>query len=118
MKEKNGGKGSCLKAGIQAATGDIVIFQDADLEYDPADYQAMILPILDGRTEAVLGVRVGSGREMMSRKTFYYWVSWLGGELITGTTNLLYSNHAIEYEGCYKAFTKQALASITITARI
>jgi glycosyltransferase involved in cell wall biosynthesis len=114
LKEKNGGKGSSLKEGIQRATGDIVIFQDADLEYDPEDYPAMVQPILEGRTEMVLGVRIARDHALYKWKSPYYFMSWLGNSLITWTTNLLYWNNAGEYEGCYKAFTRKALGSIRI----
>ena len=114
LKEKNGGKGSCLKRGIQEATGDTIIFQDADLEYAPEDYLAMIQPILDGRTEVTLGVRKKNDHTRYKWKSPYYLASWFGNEFITWTTNILYGNKAGEYEGCYKAFTKEALNSIDI----
>lgn len=111
LKEKNGGKGSAVKAGISVATGDMVIFQDADLEYDPEDYPAMIQPVLDGRTEAVLGVRNSKDRTLHS---VYYDVSSFGNTIITLLTNALYGNNASEYEGCYKVFTKSLLNKIVI----
>lgn len=111
FKEKNGGKGSAVKVGIEVATGDIVIFQDADLEYDPEDYPAMIQPVLNGQTEAVLGVRNSKDRTLHSA---YYDVSSFGNTIITLLTNVLYWNNASEYEGCYKVFTKKLLDNITI----
>jgi dolichol-phosphate mannosyltransferase len=114
LKDKNSGKGSSLKRGIQEATGDIIIFQDADLEYDPEDYSDMIRPILESRTEITLGVRIESDHAKYKWKSPYYMASWFGNKLITWTTNLLYWNNAGEYEGCYKAFTKRALDEITI----
>ncbi len=113
LKEKNGGKGSAVKAGIRAATGDLVIFQDADLEYDPNDYKAMVKPVLDGQSVAVMGVRY-ENREKL--KPMYYRVSSLGNKAITILTNLLYLNNAGEYEGCYKVFTKELLDSININS--
>ena len=111
LKDKNGGKGSAIKAGIAVATGDMVIFQDADLEYDPEDYPAMIQPVLDGRTEAVLGVR-HDNREKL--RPLYYRISSLGNNVITFLTNVLFWNNASEYEGCYKVFRKSLLDKITI----
>lgn len=111
--EKNRGKGGAVKTGIEHATGEIIIFQDADLEYDPGDYSAMIAPIMDGRTEAVLGVRIQPSHDERKRKPLY-WLTWLGNETITVVTNLLYGNNAGEYEGCYKAFTARLLRAIDV----
>lgn len=115
LKDKNEGKGAALKAGIGRATGDIVIFQDADLEYEPQDYTALIKPILDGKTKAVLGVRM-EPRHDTRRRWLMYWLSWIGNKCITWTTNILYGNNALEYEGCYRAFTKSLLDSIKVRA--
>lgn len=116
LKKKNEGKGAAIKVGLREATGDIVIFQDADLEYDPGDYRAMIQPILDSKTEIVLGVRTKADRNKLKYKSLYNWISWLGGKVITWTTNILFWNNASEYEGCLKAFTKKLLDSIEVKA--
>lgn len=115
FKNKNEGKGAAIKTGLTQAQGELVIFQDADLEYDPRDYSAMIQPILDGKTEVVLGVRIKPERDERRRKSLY-WLSFIGNKLITWTTNLLFWNNAGEYEGCYKAFTKRLLDTVSITA--
>ncbi len=111
--EKNLGKGGAVKTGFKNATGDILIIQDADLEYDPNDYFSVIKPILGGKTEAVLGVRIKPKRDARKRKSLY-WLSWLGNHIITRTTNLLYWNNAGEYEACYKAFTKKLIDSVPV----
>ena len=111
--EKNLGKGGAIKTGFQKATGDICIIQDADLEYDPEDYHAVIRPILDGKTDIVLGNRIFPKRDERRKKSLY-WLSWLGNHLITFTTNILYWNDAGEYEACYKAFTKKALSAVRV----
>lgn len=111
--EKNLGKGGAVKTGFKNATGEIVIVQDADLEYDPNDYLAVIKPILEGKTEVTNGVRISPENDDRKKKSFY-WLSWLGNNLITWTTNLLYWNNAGEYEGCYKAFTKRLIDSIEV----
>lgn len=110
VAEPSPGKGAALKRGIRAATGDIILFQDADLEYDPQDYPAVIAPIVRGETEAVLGVRV-DGRH---GNWYIYYLGWLGNRAITLLTNWLYWNNAKEYEGCYKAFTARVLQGIYI----
>ncbi len=112
--DPNRGKGGAIKAGLEKATGDLVIFQDADLEYDPRDYPAMIAPLLDGRTEAVMGVRRETDHDAYRWRSPYYFISWIGNHLITWTTNALFSNDAGEYEGCYKAFTKRLLDTIEV----
>jgi len=111
--EKNLGKGGAVKTGFQNATGDIVIIQDADLEYDPNEYYEVIKPILDGRCEMVLGDRIQPDKDSRRHKSLY-WLSWLGNEIITLTTNILYWNNAGEYEACYKAFTRKLINSIAI----
>ena len=111
--EKNLGKGGAVKTGFKNATGDIVLVQDADLEYDPRDYPALIAPILSGEVEVTNGVRIKP--EYDSRRgTVSYILHWLGNELITWTTNLLYLHYASEYEACYKAFTNKLIKSIEI----
>ncbi|MBU6415264.1 glycosyltransferase family 2 protein [Patescibacteria group bacterium] len=113
FNEKNLGKGGSVKTGFKNATGDIVTIQDADLEYDPADFPAVIKPILEGRAEATNGVRLPVTDDRRRHKSMY-WFSWLGNHAITWTTNWLYWHNAEEYEGCYKAFTKRLIDSIEI----
>jgi glycosyltransferase involved in cell wall biosynthesis len=116
--ERNLGKGGALRTGADHATGDIVIFQDADLEYDPNDYKAMIAPILEGRTEFVMGSRflkekphffIGNGKSP-------FFTHYLGNQIIIRYTNLLYGFRATDYEGCYKAVSRRLLRALDIRA--
>lgn len=111
--EKNLGKGGALRTGFEVATGDVLIPQDADLEYDPSDFPALILPILENKTEVVLGARIDPEKDERKKKSFY-WLAWLGNKAITWATNILYWNNAEEYEGCYKALSKRLVDSINV----
>lgn len=112
-KESIKGKGAAVKYGFRYATGDILLIQDADLEYEPNDYETVIRPILDGETEITNGVRI-EGRLRESNKISIGFLGLIGNYIITLTTNLLYNNNAKEYEGCYKALTKRLYNTVEI----
>ncbi len=112
-QEKNKGKGAAIRAGFKEAAGDFVIIQDADLEYDPEDYPAMLKPALNGRSEVMLGVRIQPDSDEKKHRSLY-WLSWFGNKFITWTTNWLYWNNAGEYEACYKVFSKRLIDAIKV----
>lgn len=113
--EKNKGKGGAIKTAIHHATGDIMIIQDADLEYDPHDYAAMVKPILEGETELVMGSRFRHHKiRFFVRKGCPFFTHYVGNKAIIWATNLLYNQRHTDYEGCYKAFTARLVRSIPI----
>jgi dolichol-phosphate mannosyltransferase len=115
--EVNAGKGAALTTGIRETTGDLVLFQDADLEYVPEDYLAIITPLLNGDCEAVMGSRFLHERPVFwgPRKSPYL-NHYLGNLLILWITNRLYGQRFTDYEGCYKAFFRTTLLDTPIDA--
>lgn len=107
---RNFGKGAALRSGFAAATGDIVIVQDADLEYDPQEYSVMIQPILDNKADVVFGSRFQSGRP---HRVVYYWHQ-LGNQFLTMLSNMFTNINLTDMETCYKAFRREIIQAIKI----
>jgi glycosyltransferase involved in cell wall biosynthesis len=99
LRHRNGGKGASVQDGLKLATGDVVIIQDADLEYDPADYPVLLRPIQTGKAKVVYGSRF-----IGEHKAMYFWHS-LGNQFLTLLCNALFDTTLTDMETCYKVFT-------------
>lgn len=109
--EKNKGKGAAVKSGLEQATGDFIIIQDADLEYDPEDYRAMLSPVLKKKAEVVYGSRfTGERRNML------FW-HMMGNKLLSLITDILFNTTISDMETCYKLFTRESLDGIEIKSK-
>ncbi len=102
---ENRGKGAALRTGIARATGDIVLIQDADLEYSPKEYPKLLQPILDGRADAVYGSRFRGGEEV---RVLYFW-HYLGNKFLTLASNMATDINLTDMETCYKVFRRDLI---------
>lgn len=109
-RDENKGKGAALREGFKHAGGDVVLVQDADLEYDPDEYERLLRPILDGKADVVYGSRFRSGKEA---RVLYYWHR-LGNIFLTQLSNMFTDLNLTDMETCYKVFRKRVLEKFQI----
>ena len=109
LHEKNQGKGAALRTGFSKATGDFVIIQDADLEYDPREYPQLLRPLLDGRADAVYGSRFLGG----PHRVLFFW-HYIGNKMLTTFSNMLSNLNLTDMETCYKVLRREILDKISL----
>lgn len=110
--KKNMGKGTALRTGLKHITGDIILIQDADLEYNPEDYPKLIKPLLEGKTKVVYGSRFKSKKGHLKKRNLTYMLHCVGNWGLTLITSILFFTKLTDMETCYKVFTKEVLNKI------
>jgi len=111
--QKNQGKGAALRTGFKEVTGDVVVIQDADLEYDPAEFKEMIAPIQKGKADVVYGTRLTSARP---QRAYLFWHK-IGNKFITFLTGIMYNTTLTDIETCYKMFRADLLKELNLISK-
>lgn len=110
LKEKNEGKGAAVRSGFAQATGDFVIIQDADLEYNPTEFPSLLKPILDGQADVVYGSRFAGGQQ---HRVLFFW-HYVGNKFLTLSSNMFTNLNLTDMECCYKLFRREVLETVSI----
>ena len=110
--ERNQGKGGAVRTGLQHASGDVLLIQDADLEYDPRDYPALLKPIVEGQSKVVYGSRFRGG----PTRTMFFW-HMIGNHFLTLVTNILFNTILSDMETGYKVFTREVAKQLDLRSR-
>jgi glycosyltransferase involved in cell wall biosynthesis len=112
LQERNRGKGAAVKAGFAASTGDVIVIQDADLEYDPHDFRDLLHPIVFAKADLVLGSRMNGAKP---QRAYYYW-HYVGNRLITFMARVLYNTTLSDIYTCYKMFRREQLRDLEVAS--
>jgi glycosyltransferase involved in cell wall biosynthesis len=116
LHEKNMGKGAAIRTGFKYITGDVVIIQDADLEYNPQDYRKLIKPIADGLADVVYGSRFLAKGQLHHFKKFFYVTHFIGNKFLNFLVNILYNTKITDMETCYKVIKREVLNEINLSS--